>query len=157
METIKFKKLDPNAIIPAFAHGNDAGFDLCALEDVEISPGETKLVRTGLACALPVGYEMQVRPRSGMALKTPMMIPNSPGTVDEGYRGELGIIIYCRYASERDENGILVHNHTKKLVIKAGDRIAQGVLKRFEQAHIVEVDELDETERGEGGYGSTGK
>lgn len=157
METIYIKKLDPSAIVPEYAHDNDAGFDLHALEDVTLHPGETKVIPTGIAVELPVGFELQVRPRSGMSLKTPMLVANAPGTVDEGYRGEVGVVAYCRYSSKRDDNGVVIHVHGDPLKIKKGDRIAQAVPKRFEQVNIVEKEELSSTQRGTGGYGSTGK
>lgn len=155
---VKFKKLDPRAIIPAYAKSGDSGFDLIAIQDVTILPGETELVHTGLAVELPEGYELQVRPRSGLSLKTPLLIKNSPGTVDNGYRGELGIICHCLLTpTTRNTHGDPGGMGYKRVRIKAGDRIAQGVLVRVEQHEIVEVEELSETERGDGGYGSTGK
>jgi dUTP pyrophosphatase len=170
---VKIKRLHPDAVIPRYAHEFDAGFDLVAVEDVIIEPGETKLVRTGLAISLPPGYELQVRPRSGISLRTKLRVVL--GTVDSGYRGEIGVIvdnISQEYANmhpdARDYHNAYVYTidgETKRTlkrhkhgtyIIRKGDRIAQGVIKPVEQAHFVEVDELDETERGTGGFGSTG-
>jgi dUTP pyrophosphatase len=172
---VKIKRLHPDAVIPQYAHEFDAGFDLVAVEDTIIEPGETKLVRTGLAMSLPPGYELQIRPRSGISLKTKLRIANSPGTVDAGFRGEIGVIvdnIAQEYANmhpdARDYHNAYVYTidgETKRTlkrhkhgtyIIRKGDRIAQAVIKPVEQAHFVEVDELDETERGANGFGSSG-
>ena len=160
METIKFKKLHPEAVIPAYAKIGDSGFDLCAVEDVTIQPGETKLVRTGLAVELPSYNELQIRPRSGMSLKTPLLIRNSPGTVDNGYRGELCVICYCLPKKQQVFiNGMFSHMEdiSCPVEIKKGDRIAQGVVQTIFQFPIEEVDELGSTERGSDGFGSTGR
>lgn len=164
---IRVKKLHPDAVIPTKAHADDAGFDLVAVEDVIIEPGETVLVRTGLAFELPKGFEMQVRPRSGISLKTKLRVVL--GTVDSGFRGEVGVIVdniakdpcgnksqYLTYIDGFDyrTDGEMYPNNT--YLIRKGDRIAQAVIKTVEQAHFIEVDELDETERGEGGFGSSG-
>ncbi|MCT4622039.1 MAG: dUTP diphosphatase [Schleiferiaceae bacterium] len=122
-----------------------AGLDLRAnLENpVTLFPGEWKLVPTGLSIALPVGYEAQVRPRSGLAYKHGITVLNSPGTIDADYRGDVGVILI---------------NHSKhSFEIKNGERIAQLVIAKHEQAEWIEVKELDKTERGAGGFGSTGK
>jgi dUTP pyrophosphatase len=161
---VKIKRLHPDAVIPRYAHEFDAGFDLVAVEDVIIEPGETKLVRTGLAMSLPPGYELQIRPRSGISLKTKLRVANAPGTVDAGYRGEIGVIvdnIAPKYLRERPyicsiENADIIENFNVTYIIRKGDRIAQAVIKPVEQAHFVEVDELDETERGASGFGSSG-
>lgn len=140
--TIKFKKLTDNAIIPRYRHKGDSGFDFHSTEDVIIDRGCTTTVSFGLACAVPEGYELQVRPRSGLSLKTGLRIANSPGTIDSGYRGEIKAI---------------VHNSGNKAEqIHKGDRIAQGVVVPVVNAKIEEVDELDETARAEDGFGSTG-
>jgi deoxyuridine 5'-triphosphate nucleotidohydrolase (EC 3.6.1.23) len=164
---VKIKRLHPDAVIPRYAYEFDAGFDLVAVEDVVIEPGETKLVRTGLAISLPPNYELQVRPRSGISLRTKLRVVL--GTVDAGYRGEIGVIVdniaedpcgnesqYLTYIDGLDyrTDGEMYPNDT--CLIRKGDRIAQAVIKPVEQAHFVEVDELDETERGTGGFGSTG-
>jgi dUTP pyrophosphatase len=162
---VKIKRLHPDAVIPRYAHEFDAGFDLVAVEDTIIEPGETKLVRTGLAMGLPPGYELQVRPRSGISLRTKLRVVL--GTVDAGYRGEIGVIVdniapyidsfdyYLTDISGKDE---LVDESYRvdTYIIRKGDRIAQAVIKPVEQAHFVEVDELDETERGANGFGSSG-
>jgi dUTP pyrophosphatase len=140
---LKIKKLDPKARIPKYQSANAAGFDLCALEDCEISAGDRALIKTGLAISLPIGYELQVRPRSGLALKHSVTVLNSPGTVDSDYRGELMII--------------LINLGSETFKISAGDRIAQAIVSAVSQADLVEVEYLDETERGAGGFGSTGR
>ena len=139
---IKIKKLNENAKIPKYAKFGDAEFDLCSVEDVVIDPGEYKLVSTGLAFEIPIGFEMQIRPRSGLAAKHGISIVNSPGTVDSGYRGDVGIIII---------------NHGKQpFEIKKNDRIAQGVITEFQCVQLKEVESLSESARGEGGFGHTG-
>ncbi|MDR2034224.1 MAG: dUTP diphosphatase [Helicobacteraceae bacterium] len=140
---LQIKKLDPSARIPKYQSANAAGFDLHALEDGEIAAGKSALIKTGLAISLPIGYELQVRPRSSLALKHSVTVLNSPGTVDSDYRGELMIIL------------INLGNETFK--ISAGDRIAQAILSAVSQADLIEVEELDKTERGAGGFGSTGR
>lgn len=144
MQKLRVKKLHPDAVLPKYQTKGASGFDLVALEDVDIKAGETKLVRTGLSVAVPEGFELQVRPRSGMSLKTNMTVANSPGTVDSDYRGEVCVIV---------KNSLGSNPHVP---IKKGDRIAQGVIVPVVQAEILEVESLDETERGAGGFGSTG-
>lgn len=143
---VKIKKLHPEAAVPKYQTKGAAGFDLSALEDVYIYPGETKLVKTGLSMEIPEGYELQIRPRSGMSLKTKIRIANSPGTIDSDYRGEIAIIIDHIGFSER----------RIPYIIEKGERIAQGILQAVIQAdfEIVEED-LSTTERGEGAFGST--
>lgn len=130
--------------LPAYATVQSAGMDLRANLDspITLKPMERKLVPTGLHIALPAGYEAQVRPRSGLALKHGITVLNSPGTVDADYRGEIGVL--------------LINLSDKDFVINDGERIAQMVIARHEQGVFAEVEELDETERGEGGYGHTG-
>ena len=140
---LKIKKLHHDAVIPAYQSEGAAGFDLHAVENVEAPSGKTVLVKTGLAVEVPPGYELQIRPRSGVSLKTGIMVKNSPGTIDSDYRGEVCIIIY--------NNGEWFGHYINK-----GDRIAQAVLKRVERAVIQEVEELSTTVRGTGGLGSTG-
>lgn len=140
--TVKFRKTDPSATLPSYAHPGDAGMDLCSVEELVIPRGERRLVRTGLAMRLPPGYEAQVRPRSGLALKKGVTVLNSPGTIDEGYRGEIGVI--------------LVNLGDEPFGVCKGDRIAQMVVAPCARAEIVLVSELDSTERGAGGFGSTG-
>lgn len=147
---IRIKKLHPNAVVPKYATPGSSGFDLVAIEDVMLEPGETKLVKTGLAIDVGTGYELQVRPRSGVSLKTSLRVSNSPGTVDSDYRGEVCVIITNIIDNVTRNHGF---NHT----IKAGTRIAQGVVCPVEQAEIEVVDSLDETVRGTGGFGSSGK
>jgi len=145
---VKIKKLHPDAIIPKYQSSGASGFDLHALEDVEIFYGETKLVKTGLAVAIPEGYELQVRPRSGTSLKTGLRVANSPGTIDADYRGECCIIMHHTFNN-------LQYGHP--IQIKKGDRIAQGVICPVLQVEFEEVDNLDDTERGQNGFGSSGK
>lgn len=140
---LKFKKLHPDAVIPQYQTEGAAGFDLVTVEEAVSPAGKTILLKTGLAVEVPPGYELQIRPRSGISLKTGLMIKNSPGTIDSDYRGEIGIIVYNN--GER-------YGHC----INKGERIAQAVLKRVERAEIFEVMELSDTERGVGGFGSTG-
>ena len=122
---IKFKKLKENAILPKYAHEGDAGMDLVSCENCFLKPGERILVPIGIAVEIPYGYEMQIRPRSGFALKNGISIVNSPGTVDSGYRGELGVI--------------LINHGQEDFEVKAGDKIAQAVLNKVE---IVEIEEI---------------
>lgn len=128
--------------LPAYATDGAAGMDVLAAEDVTLQPGARHAVATGLAMAIPHGFEIQVRPRSGLALKHGISIPNTPGTIDSDYRGELKVIVINHGAEAFD--------------IRRGDRIAQLVLAPVTRAAWLPVDELDETVRGEGGFGSTG-
>ena len=130
--------------LPAYAPPQSAGMDLRAnIEDpITLRPLERRIVPTGLYIALPEGYEAQVRPRSGLALKHGITVLNSPGTIDSDYRGEIGVL--------------LINLSDTPFVINAGERIAQMVVARHEQAELIEVEELDDTERGAGGYGHTG-
>ena len=130
--------------LPTYATAQSAGMDLRANLDAPITlhPMERRLIPTGLHIALPEGYEAQVRPRSGLALKHGLTVLNAPGTIDADYRGEVGVV--------------LINLSADDFVINDGERIAQLVIARYEQADLVVVEELDETERGEGGYGHTG-
>ena len=128
--------------LPAYATDGAAGMDVLSAEDVVLQPGERWPVATGLAVAIPQGYEIQVRPRSGLALKHGISVPNSPGTIDSDYRGELKVI--------------LINHGQTPFEVRRGDRIAQLVLAPVVRASWLKVDELDETARGEGGFGSTG-
>ena len=130
--------------LPQYATAQSAGMDLRAnlAESVTLRPLERRLIPTGLHIALPVGYEAQVRPRSGLALKKGITVLNTPGTIDADYRGEIGIVLII--LSQED------------FVVEDGERIAQMVIARHEQGLFEEVELLDETERGEGGYGHTG-
>jgi dUTP pyrophosphatase len=128
--------------LPAYATQGAAGMDVVSAEDVTLAPGARHPVATGLAMAIPPGYEIQVRPRSGLALKHGISVPNTPGTIDSDYRGELKVI--------------LINLGSEPFVIARGDRVAQLVLAPVVQAAWDEVAELDATERGAGGFGSTG-
>jgi len=142
MVLLKLKKIDEKAIIPKYAHEGDAGMDLYSTKHYLLKPGEIVLVSIGLKLEVPEGYELQIRPKSGLALKYGITMPNSPGTIDAGYRGELGVIVI---------------NHGKEdFKINPGDKIAQAVLNKIEKAEIQIVEELSETSRGDGGFGSTG-
>ena len=130
--------------LPQYATPQSAGMDLRANleEPITLKPLERRLIPTGLHIALPAGYEAQVRPRSGLALKKGITVLNSPGTIDADYRGEIGVL--------------LINLSQDDFIVNDGERIAQMVIARHEQGEFVEVDVLDETERGEGGYGHTG-
>jgi len=132
--------------LPRYAKPGDSGFDLVAAEDTIIWPGETKVVQTGLAFEIPPGYELQVRPRSGMTRNTKLRV--ILGTVDSGYRGEVGVLV--------DNTEIPKAANMQAHVIEKGTRIAQGVIAPVITAHFEEVDELSDSERGVGGFGSTG-
>ncbi len=127
---------------PAYATTGAAGMDIVSAEKVTIRPGARHAVATGLAVAIPLGFEIQVRPRSGLALKHGVTVPNTPGTIDLDYRGELKVI--------------LINHGDEDFAVARGDRIAQLVLAPVVQAVFAEVDELDDTARGTGGFGSTG-
>jgi dUTP pyrophosphatase len=136
-------RLDPGLPVPAYARPGDAGADLHCTTDVVLAPGERALVGTGVAVALPFGFAGFVHPRSGLAARSGLSIVNAPGTVDAGYRGE---IMVCLVNLDPREH----------VVLSRGDRIAQLVVQRVEQARFVEVAELPESERGADGHGSTG-
>jgi dUTP pyrophosphatase len=129
--------------LPKYARDGDAGMDICAAEDTHISAFNWKAIHTGLFVEIPEGYEIQIRSRSGLAFKHGISVLNSPGTIDSGYRGEIQVI--------------LKNSDHHRYEIKKGDRIAQMVVSEFTKASLTEVAELSETERGEGGLGSTGK
>ncbi len=141
---IRIQKIHPDAKLPAYAHGpaEDAGMDLCAVEDTVLEPGVPYLVATGLTLEIPPGYEAQVRPRSGLALRHAITMPNAPGTIDPGYRGEIRVI--------------LLNLGPEAYAIHAGDRIAQMIVARYETAEWAEESLADST-RGEGGFGSSGR
>jgi len=140
---LKVKKIHPDAVIPSYAHPEDACFDLHSYINCVLKPGKRKIFGTGLRFEIPQGYEMQMRPRSGLALKNGITVLNSPATVDSGYRGELGIV--------------LINHGSDNYEVKRGDKIAQGKISRVEEVLIEEVENLSESSRGEGGFGSTGK
>ena len=137
------RRLDDELPLPAYAHPGDAGADLVAAVDVELAPGERAVVPTGVAIALPQGYAAFVHPRSGLAAKHGLSLVNAPGTIDAGYRGEIKVIV----VNLDPQRPVTLHR---------GDRLAQLVVQRVEQAQFVVVDELPESARSEGGFGSTG-
>lgn len=141
---IRIQRLHPNAQLPEYAHGSseDAGLDLRSVENTVLEPGCPKLVRTGLAIELPPGAEAQIRPRSGLALRHGIILPNSPATIDPGYRGEIQVI--------------LLNLGKEPYRIEAGDRIAQMVVARYESVEW-EEGELSESNRGTDGFGSSGR
>jgi len=142
-QKVFFKRLDPRAIIPEYKTPGAAGFDIATLTDVLIRAGEVTPVKTGLAVMLPIGTEMQIRPRSGMSVcMSELSIANSPGTIDSDYRGEIKILIK--------------HSGEKDILLPAGMRIAQAIIAPVIRCDLVELAELSKTERGEGGFGSTG-
>jgi dUTP pyrophosphatase len=142
---IQFQKLRENAVIPSYQTEHSAGMDICAAntEPITLAPGERTLVPCGFAIAIPEGYEVQVRARSGLALKHGITLANSVGTIDADYRGEIGVI--------------LINLGSEPFVIAEGERIAQMIVAKYERVVFELVDILDETERGTGGFGSTGK
>jgi len=144
---VRVRRLPHNADLPlpSYATAGAAGMDLLAAvaEPVTIAPGARALIPTGLAIALPPGYELQVRPRSGLALRNGIVLPNSPGTIDEDYRGEVQVIV--------------LNTGTEPFVVERGARIAQAVLAPVVRAGWDEVENLDDTARGHGGFGSTGR
>ncbi|WP_199336585.1 dUTP diphosphatase [Oscillatoria sp. FACHB-1407] len=140
--TLKVKLLNENARLPHYAHPGDAGLDLFSTVDTLIEPGGSALIPTGLSIQLPPCTEAQVRPRSGLALKHQVTVLNTPGTIDEGYRGEVGVILI---------------NHGKApFHVAIGMKIAQMVIKPVYPVTVQAVEELESTSRGEGGFGSTG-
>jgi len=140
---VPFRRLHPDAVVPAYAHPGDAGADLCCVEAFTLHPGTRRLVHTGLALALPDGYAGFVHPRSGLAARSGITVVNSPGTVDAGYRGE---ILVCLANTDRD----------RAVGFAVGDRIAQLVIQQVSRAAFVTVEELPGSARGIGGHGSTG-
>ena len=141
--TLGFKRIHPDAVLPAYAHPSDAGMDVRSVEELVIPAGKRALVHTGLIVLLPPLYEAQVRPRSGLALKFGVTVLNTPFMIDSGYRGEIGVIL----ANFGDAD----------FIVKKGDKIAQLVIAPVTQPEVCEVSEIDETDRGAGGFGSTGR
>lgn len=137
-------RLDESVPVPRYAKPGDAGADICTRIDLTIDPGERVLAPTGLSIALPDGYAAFVHPRSGLAIKHGVSMVNTPGTLDAGYRGELQIIL-------------INHDLREPISFKKGDRIAQLVIQKVERAEFIEVETLPGTDRGSGGFGSTGK
>ena len=140
---LRLRKLHPDAIIPKYQHDGDAGMDLHAIEAAAIAPQTTTLIKTGLAAEIPNGTELQIRPRSGLALKHSLTVLNTPGTIDANYRGEIGVI--------------LINHGTETFHVEPGMRIAQMVMANVIRANIIETTELSETTRSTGGFGSTGR
>jgi dUTP pyrophosphatase len=140
---VRVKRLSPDAQIPKAARRGDVAFDLYSVIDYELRPGERFAVPTGIAVEIPPGYEGQVRPRSGLALKEGITVLNTPGTIDSGYRGEV--------------KNIMINHNNESFKITKGMRISQLAIRRVPDVEFVEVEELSDTERGEGGFGSTGK
>ena len=138
---LKIKKVE-EVKTPSYANPGDAGLDLYSAESVVLKPGERKVVSSGIKIAVPDGYEAQVRPKSGLAAKHGISVVNTPGTVDSGYRGVVGVI--------------LINHGTEDFSIEKNSKIAQMIINKVERADIEEVDDLDDTKRGEGGFGSSG-
>jgi dUTP pyrophosphatase len=136
-------RLDPSVPMPSYAKPGDAGADLATRVDITLAPGERALVPTGISIALPNGYAAFVHPRSGLAIKHGVSMVNTPGTVDAAYRGELQVIL-------------INHDRTQPISFKKGDRVAQLVIQKVERANFVEVQSLPGTDRGTGGFGSSG-
>lgn len=162
-EKVFITLLSPNAIMPSYAHSGDAGMDIFASEDIYVLPGQSVLVPTGFSMAIPVGYEVQIRPRSGLSLNTMLRLPNSPGTIDSGYRDEIKVIIHNSssalnaigkdktYTTESKGNPQGIY------LIRSGDRIAQMVFAPVIRAQMTPVDTLEGIgENRNGGFGSTG-
>ncbi len=142
MLQLKIKKLVENAIIPGYAHPGDAGLDLFSVEEKILQPGERGLIGTGISLQLPEGTEAQVRPRSGLAIKNGITLLNSPGTIDCGYRGEVKVI--------------LINHGQEPFHVETGMKLAQMVIKPVLTVEVLQVEELTDTSRGSGGFGSTG-
>lgn len=139
---LKIRKINDKAILPNYAHEGDAGLDLYAVHELVLNPGERGLVHTGIQIELPKNTEAQIRPRSGLALKNGITTLNSPGTIDEGYRGEIGVILI---------------NHSQEIFkVDQGMKIAQMVIKPVFKVNVVEATELSNSERSERGFGSSG-
>lgn len=140
--TLLFKRIHPDAVLPAYAHPSDVGMDIRSVDELVIPSGKYALVHTGLVMLLPPMYEAQVRPRSGLALKSGVTVLNAPGTIDSGYRGEVGVIL----ANFGDVD----------FIVRKGDKVAQLVIAPVTRPEIVETDLVDVTDRGASGFGSTG-
>lgn len=140
---IKIKKLHPKAVVPEYKTLGSVGADLVSVQNLDIAPGKVGLVDLGFSVSFPTGYEIQIRPRSGLAVKHAVTVINTPGTVDSDYRGTMKVI--------------LINHGDKVFKVSKGDRVAQMVFTKVCHADFKEFEILDETERGEGGFGSTGK
>jgi len=136
-------KLDDDAVIPTYAKPGDAGADLYSISELVLAPGQRALVKTGIAIAIPSGYVGLVHPRSGLGLKNGISVVNTPGTIDAGYRGEIGVVL-------------INHDLMESFQVKKGDRVAQLVIQKVENAQFKVVNQLPDSERATGGYGSTG-
>lgn len=145
MVTVKIKRLHEDAVMPMYRREGDSGFDLHSLEEVWLCPGQSRLISTGIAVEVPEGYELQVRPRSGISKDTKLRISNSPGTVDSNYRGEVGVLVDNIGMNEGDIERI-----------EKGMRIAQAVIVPVVRAELVETEVLSDTVRMDQGYGSSG-
>ena len=139
---IKIKKISLDAILPNYVHKGDAGMDLFSCENYILGSGERRLFGLGLKVEIPEGYEMQIRPKSGLTLKYGITVLNTPGTIDSCYRGEVGVI--------------LINHGNEDYEVRKGEKIAQAVINKVEIVKIIEVKELSDSSRGEGGFGSTG-
>lgn len=144
MSSIRFRRLDEAAVLPGRGNAGDAGLDLASIESVELAPGARRLVRTGLAVEIPAGHGGLVLPRSGTALDHGIGVVNSPGLIDAGYRGEIGVIL-------------INHDPDESFRIEAGDRIAQLLVVPFNELNPEWATELEPSDRGSGGFGSTGR
>jgi dUTP pyrophosphatase len=142
MPTLKFVKTNANAKLPEYKHLGDSGMDVTSVQNIKISPNKRALIKTGLKVEIPDGFEIQVRPRSGLALNNGITVLNSPGTIDSRFRGEIGVI--------------LINSSDEEFSIQVGDRIAQLVICPVIRMDIEEVSEISNSTRGEGGFGSTG-
>jgi dUTP diphosphatase len=140
---LRVKRLTASAVLPTYAKPGDSGLDLHSAVDLTLPPGESRLVQTGIAIELPPGTEAQVRPRSGLARQHAVTVLNAPGTIDEGYRGEVGVL--------------LINHGRVEFQVTSGMRIAQLVVQRRLEVQVVESGDLSSTERGAGGFGSTGR
>jgi len=140
--SLRVEKINEKAIIPNYAHEGDAGLDLYSVEKLVLAPGERGLIHTGIKIELPKNTEAQIRPRSGLALKNGISLVNAPGTIDEGYRGEIGVII--------------INHGLESFTVEEGMKIAQMVIKPVWRVEVEEVVSLSDSERGEKGYGSSG-
>ena len=140
---ILITKLDEQAVIPTYATLGDAGADLYSISEVTLGPGERDLIKTGIAIAIPLGFVGLVHPRSGLGLKSGVSVVNTPGTIDSGYRGEIGVVL-------------INHDLEKSFTVKKGDRIAQLVIQKVENVQFKLVSELPDSQRSTGGYGSSG-
>lgn len=139
---LKIQRLYKDAILPCYAHEGDAGLDLYSVTDIVITPNNIELIKTGIIIELPKGTEAQIRPRSGLALKHGITVLNTPGTIDEGYRGEIGVI--------------LINLGKEDFKVTRGMKIAQMVIKPVITVQVIESEDLSETSRNKGGFGSTG-